>query len=261
MDIVDPLDGGAGITMVSIPAGSFLMGSKLRPLFWVYFSPSGRIDTMWNRERPVHAVTLDAFKMSTTEITQEQYKTVMGNNPSKFSGFYNLPVESVTWEDAATFCNKLSELTGIEPCYDLESWECDFSKEGFRLPTEAEWEYAARAGSSTEYYFGPTGSSLDRAVWYEDNSFSTTHPVGFKEANAAGLYDMSGNVWEWCNDYSSRYNCNSETNPKGGSAAYFLRVKRGGSWASVPDDCRSAARQAGHPRYVNYLTGFRVARR
>ncbi|HUU27166.1 MAG TPA: formylglycine-generating enzyme family protein [archaeon] len=255
VDIVSPLDEGIGIQMVQVSAGTFLMGSNLKPAFYIVITPIG-VDTVYNYERPVHAVTLDAFKISEMEITQEQYKTIMGTNPSKFMGFINLPVEGVSWYDAVTFCNKLSEQTGLEPCYNLETWECDYSKTGFRLPTEAEWEYACRAGIQLEYSSG----DLNRSAWYVANSSLITHSGGDQNPNNAGLFDMQGNVWEWCNDYHGRYHCGSETNPTGPAAGYF-RIMRGGSWASSADDCRSAARRCGNPNYGNTTIGFRVVRR
>jgi len=263
VDIVDPLDGGAAIEMVQISAGTFLMGSDLRPAWVVLidysFSPP-RVDTVYNYERPVHGVTVDAFKISKTEVTQEQFKSVAGYNPSRFWGFYNLPVENMSWQEAAVFCNKLSGITGLEPCYDLESWECDFSKEGFRLPTEAEWEYACRAGSDLEWIASPNSSGLWYTSWYITDSTFITHTVGSKEPNPAGLYDMTGNVWEWCNDFYRIYNCNSEINPTGPEFG-FLRARRGGSWASSAIDCRPAARTSGHPKWGNSVTGFRIVRR
>jgi formylglycine-generating enzyme required for sulfatase activity len=262
VDIVNPLDGGVGIKMVAISGGTFQMGSKLRPPFYTVLNiVTGELDTIYNRERPVHPVTLDPFKISTTEITQEQYKTVMGVNPANFqAGEYNLPVEKVSWEEAVTFCNKLSNLTGLDPCYNLETWECDFTRNGFRLPTEAEWEYAYRAGLNLEYIIGNDTRNLDRAAWSVSNSSLVTHPIATKDPNNAGLYDMAGNVWEWCYDYFGYYHCNSEVNPIGPSMGYY-RVQRGGSWASTADDCRAAARKTGDPKLGSTTAGFRVARR
>jgi len=261
VDIVNPLDGGVGIEMVAIPGGIFQMGSKLMPPFYTITLGSGELYTIYNRERPVHPVTLDPFKLSTTEITQEQYKTVMGVNPAKFqTGELNMPVDQVTWEEAVTFCNKLSKLTGLDTCYNLETWECDFTRNGFRLPTEAEWEYAYRAGLNLEYLSGNDTRDLERSAWYISNSSLSTHPVASLDPNAAGLYDMAGNVWEWCNDYFGLYNCNSEVNPIGPPIGYY-RVMRGGSWASAADECRAANRKTWESQRKYFAVGFRVARR
>jgi formylglycine-generating enzyme required for sulfatase activity len=234
------------ITMVPIPADNFQMGST-----------TGDPD-----EQPVHTVTLDySFQMSATEITQAQYEEAMGTNPSFFTGDNNRPVEQVSWYDAVTFCNRLSEAAGLEPCYDLSTWECDFSKNGYRLPTEAEWEYACRAGTTTNYNTGDSESDLDRAGWYDVNSGGTTHPVGQKDPNAWGLYDMHGNVWERCNDWYGVYSSESQTNPTGPESG-SIRVARGGSALNIADFSRSAYRSnyAG-PDYTSSVSGFRVVRR
>ena len=174
----------AAQTMVAIPSGNFQMGSL----------EGG------SNEQPIHAVALSAFYMSSTEITQGQFQARMGTNPSYFTGDDSRPVENVTWFDAVTFCNMLSTNQGLEPCYNLSTWTCDFSKNGYRLPTEAEWEYACRAGTTTRYHTGDNESNLALAGWYGGNSSSTLHPVAQKQGNPWGLYDMHGNVWEWCND-------------------------------------------------------------
>ncbi|HUU27996.1 MAG TPA: SUMF1/EgtB/PvdO family nonheme iron enzyme [archaeon] len=230
------------IEMLPIPAGTFQMGSN----------------TGWSDEQPVHTVTLSAFQMSKYEITQAQYQAVMGSNPSYFTGDDNRPVEQVSWYDAVTFCNKLSESAGLQPCYNLSTWSCDFTKNGYRLPTEAEWEYACRAGTSTEYYTGNTESDLDRAGWYDYNSGNTTHAVGGKLANAFGLYDMHGNVWEWCNDWYGSYSSENENNPQGPSSG-STRVIRGGSRSYDAYLCRSAFRTDYDPADRYYFSlGFRV---
>jgi len=235
-----------GITFVSIPGGTFQMGST----------------TGYSNEQPVHQVTVSAFQIGRYEITQAQYQAMMGTNPSRFTGDLNRPAEQVSWYDAVIFCNKLSESAGLQPCYNLSTFACDFTKSGFRLPTEAEWEYACRAGTATKYYTGDATSDLKRAGWYISNSGNTTHPVGQKEANAFGLYDMHGNVREWCNDYYfSIYYSQSEnaTNPQGPQTGSY-RVLRGGSWDNYDRYCRSANRHTDYPYYRHYTIGFRVIR-
>ena len=260
VDIVNPLDEGSDISLVQVAAGSFLMGSTLLPAYTIITSPGGGQYISYNPERPVHSVTVQGFKISTREITQEQYKAVMGVDPSKYSGFSDMPVEQVTWEQAAGFCNKLSEITGLELCYNLSTWECDFSRGGYRLPTEAEWEYTCRAGVPGEYAAAGSQEGLSRVAWYSGNSASTPHQVAILSANAAGLYDMQGNVWEWCNDRYGYYNCNSQADPRGPANGQF-RTARGGSWASTAEDCRVAARRAFDPKQANYTVGFRIVRR
>ena len=233
-----------GVKLVSIPAGSFQMGQH-------------------NIAGPVHSVTLSAFEMSVYEITQRQYMSVTGLSPSNFTGDGNLPVEKVSWFDAIKFCNALSTKADFEKFYNESSGACDFTKNGFRLPTEAEWEYACRAGSKTGYNLGGAESDLARAGWYSSNGNKKTHPAGEKMPNAWGLYDMHGNVWEWCNDWKGNYASGNQTNPTGiqtGSS----RVIRGGSWDSAghfAQDCRSANRNSRNPDVRSGTLGFRVVRR
>jgi len=238
----------AGIEYVVIPGGTFRMGD---------IQGGGGSD-----ERPVHDVTLTGFEMSATEITQWQYKDVTGNNPSYFRGT-NLPVEQVSWYDAVKYCNRLSDAAGLDRCYDVSSWSCDYSKKGFRLPTEAEWEYACRAGTETKYYTGDRESDLAEAGWYSGNSGFKTHPVGgLKTSNAYGLYDMHGNEWEWCNDwYDSGYYLSSPSTDPTGPSTGSGRVLRGGSWSYDASYCRSASRRRSHPTSASYSLGFRVVRR
>ncbi len=261
VDIVDPMDGGMDIEMVQLPAGTFLMGSNSQYTEYEMEIAEDVFITVYTWERPVHAVTLDVFKISSTEITQEQYRVVMGTSPSKFYGFDNLPVENVSWEDAVTFCNKLSEMTGLEPCYELASWECDFTRNGFRLPTEAEWEYACRGGSKLEWGSGSTGpGDLRHTAWFRENSYHTTNPVRSLAPNLAGLYDMQGNVLEWCNDFLGYYNCNHQTNPTGPSHGK-QRIVRGGAWASTAVDCRPSTRRGRFQDYKEPYLGFRIVSR
>ena len=234
------------LRMVRIPGGSFLMGSE-----------DGGGD-----EKPVNTVTLSGFEMSSTEITQAQYESVIGDNPSNFKLDNNRPVERVSWKDAITFCNKLSEKVGLGPCYNLTTGECDFSMSGFRLPTEAEWEYACRSESGLEYSLGDGESALDRVGWYARNSMENTHPVGQKTQNTWGLYDTHGNVWEWCNDWYGKnaYTTNGNNNPTGPKSGSD-KVLRGGSWIDGPKDCRSAKRRSYDPNDDYSDIGFRIARR
>jgi formylglycine-generating enzyme required for sulfatase activity len=224
--------------MMSIPAGTFLMGDTNTQLL-----NAGSAST------PVHSVTLGAFTMSQTLVTQAQYQSMMGVNPSSFDSGSTWPVESVNWYDAVWYCNKLSKLAGLDTVYTytgiyqgsgydtLASVAIDYSKNGYRLPTEAEFEYANRAGRATDYYWGrnyPPMTTADtlaidsNAVWYY-NSPASPQPVAKKLPNAWGLYDMSGNLWEWCNDWYGGYGATNQTNPTG-AASGSSRVQRGGSW-------------------------------
>jgi len=250
---LDPLPGEIeiiqGIELAFIPSGSFQMGTNNTDYDWLKHS------------RPVHTVSLDSFRIGVYEIAQEQYQEIMGTNPSNSPGYDKRPVEQVSWYDVVEFCNRLSVFAGLDSCYNLTSWECDFTKHGFRLPTEAEWEYACRAGTITNYYTGNSLNALDKAGWYEDNSGETTHPVGEKEPNAWGLYDMHGNVWEWCNDWwSDNYSGNSEHNPTGPNIGSY-RIFRGGSWTHDPYGCRSAYRVSYSPNNIDSDIGFRVVLR
>jgi len=260
VEILDRMEEGIDIELVQLPAGTFLMGSSSQYTEYEIEISEDEFVTLYTWERPVHAVTLDAFKISSTEITQEQYKKVMGVYPSKFAGFLNLPVENVSWQDAVAFCNELSEMTGLQPCYDLSSWQCDFSRNGFRLPTEAEWEYACRGGSDLEWGAGAGEGDLGRMAWFRGNSYNMTNPVRSLASNLAGLYDMQGNVWEWCNDFIGWYNCNHQTNPTGPSQGK-QRVVRGGCWASAAVDCRPSVRRGRYQDYKDRYLGFRIVRR
>ena len=231
-----------GITLVTIPAGSFEMGSE----------------NGYSMEKPVHTVTLDGFEMSSTEITQAQYEAVTGTNPSYYSDDADNPVETVSWVDAAKFCNLLSDKLEYGRCYDETTWKCDFSANGFRLPTEAEWEYACRAGTTTKYYTGDTKDDLRRAGWFDRDG---TMPVGQKEPNAWGLYDMHGNVAEYCYDlYDPEYYSSSPVNNPTGPDSGNDHVIRGGSWAKTDDGCRVSFRTA-YTYFLAYATGFRIVRR
>ena len=216
----------SGIEMVLIPGGSFEMGSA-----------KGTPD-----EAPVHKVQISPFWMDRREVVQEEFKKYQLPDPSHFKG-PGQPLEQINWTDATLYCNERSRAEGLEPCYDEQTWECNFSANGYRLPTEAEWEYACRAGSSASYGFGDSSSQLKERAWYADNSSGKTHPVGQKRPNAWGLYDMHGNVAEWCNDrYLEGYYQQSPDNDPRGPAQGKERVLRGGAWNSTAESCRSAYR-------------------
>ncbi|MFO0164879.1 MAG: SUMF1/EgtB/PvdO family nonheme iron enzyme [Microcystis sp.] len=227
------LPNGVTLEMVGLPAGQFLMGS-----------PDSDPDARDN-EKPQHQVKVNSFAIGKYPVTQAQYQAVMGTNPSRFQNNPQNPVEDVSWNDAQAFCQKLSQITG----------------KTYRLPTEAEWEYACRAGTTTRFYFGDDANQLGDYAWYKGNSQQTTHPVGQKKPNAWGLYDMSGNVWEWCED---DWHDNYIGAPKDGSA--WLKngndnrsPLRGGSWYNVPANCRSAYRNFTYrPDYSLINDGFRV---
>ena len=228
-----------GMKLALIPAGDFLMGS---PDSDMSKSPD---------EIPQHRVRITRpFYLGVCPVTQAEYERVMGVNPSNFKyAGPTAPVEKVSWEDAQEFCRRLSELSA-----ELEAGRV------YRLPTEAEWEYACRAGSQTVYSFGGSAASLGDYAWYKGNSNNTTHAVGQKRANAWGLYDMHGNVWEWCSDWYNRgYYANSPVDDPSRPTAGSRRVGRGGGWLSDAGLCRSAARLGDTPGFRIFYLGFRLA--
>jgi formylglycine-generating enzyme required for sulfatase activity len=244
---VDTADLGGGVKMelVWVPTGSFQMGSTRSEQDWAVSQGAKR--ELVEPEGPVHTVELDGFWMGKTEVTQEQYEAVMGKNPSNFKGGKN-PVEEVSWNDAADFCRKLTDKVG----------RASSPAKSFRLPTEAEWEYACRAGSTTRFCFGDSDNGLDEYAWYDGNSGKTTHPVGEKKANEWGLYDMHGNVYEWCGDWcADKYSAGSAKNPTGLSSGSF-REFRGGCWGNPARYCRSAFRSGFVPGGAHYILGFRA---
>jgi len=211
--------------MIAIPAGTFIMGSP---------------DNEANRgnDEAQHEVSLSAFYIGETSITQAQWYAVMGTNPSEGIASDDCPVENVSWDDIQDFLLELNTKSSRQ----------------YRLPTEAEWEYAARGGQPYQY----AGSNkLDDVAWYDSNSGGKTHSVKDKRPNTYGLYDMSGNVWEWCCDWYGTYASNSQTNPQGASSG-INRVYRGGSWGSRSEYCRVAARRGGAPSYRSSYFGFRL---
>ena len=243
---------GDGYEATLIPSGSFTMGCT---------SEQGA--DCRDSEKPSHQVTLSrSFYLLKHEVTQELYEKVMGENPSYFKGSQR-PVEEVSWYAAVRFANKLSELEGREECYQIGGGEepsvgwSNKSCRGWRLPTESEWEYAARGNADYKY---AGSNTLDEVGWYDDNSGDETHPVGQKKANGFGLYDMSGNVWEWVWDRYGEYDGSPKTDPVGGVESSF-RVLRGGSWRNRALFARASYRD----RYLpsdrsNRSIGFRVLR-
>jgi len=198
--------------------------------------------------KPVHTVTVSSFSISKYEVTQKEWQEIMGTNPSFFKGD-NLPVECVSWYDAIEYCNKRSLKEGLTPAYrgSGDNITCDCNANGYRLPTEAEWEFAAKGGGKdylTTQYSG--SNSVDAVAWYYDNSEGRTHPVGTKVANSLGIYDMSGNVFEWCWDWMEIYSSSFQTDPRG-SASGINRVFRGGSWNISVDFAGSARRFSTSP--------------
>jgi formylglycine-generating enzyme required for sulfatase activity len=192
-------------------------------------------------DEPVHVVKLSSFNIGKYEVTQAQWTAVMGNNPSSFSGCENCPVENVSWNDAQQYISKLNSQTG----------------KNYRLPTEAEWEYAAKGGKSSKGYTYSGSNDLNSVAWNTENSGTKTHAVGGKQANELGVYDMTGNVWEWCSDWYGTYNSYSETNPTGASSGQF-RVLRGGCWGDCANLCRPAARIRDDPGGRSGYGGFRL---
>jgi tetratricopeptide (TPR) repeat protein len=209
-------------------------------------------------EKPVHQVTVSGFYMGKYEVTQKEYRELMGTNPSNFKGD-NLPVENVSWHEAIEYCNKRSRKEGLTAAYTVNGTNVTWNRNanGYRLPTEAEWEYACRAGTTTAYN---TGASInDNIGWYGDNSGDKTHPVGQKPANAWSLYDMHGNVWEWCWDRYGDYSSGAQMDPVGASSGPD-RVSRGGGWRDYAVVARSAYRDPISPTFQSSSLGFRLAR-
>jgi formylglycine-generating enzyme required for sulfatase activity len=240
----------AGIKMVLIPAGTFEMGSIHEK----------------EDEAPPHTVMIDAFLMDRTEVTQEQFARLEMADPSHFKNPKN-PVEQINWPQAILFCNRRSEAEGFQPCYNEVTLECSYQASGYRLPTEAEWEYACRAGSTTTYSFGNDSRSLGEHAWFAENSFRKTHSVAQKRPNPWGLFDMHGNVAEWCNDvYAKDYYKRGPLNNPRGPEEGQLFVLRGGGWASGPEQLRSSARLGETPGFgdaclARDAIGFRCVRK
>ena len=221
---------GVQFKMVRVEGGTFQMGAT-----------SEQGSDAYDDEYPVHSVTLSDYYIGQTEVTQELWEAVMGSNPSYFEGDNQYPVENVSWNDCQEFIEKLNRLTG----------------KNFRLPTEAEWEYAARGGNKSKGYKYSGSNDADAVAWYYDNSGSKTHPVATKQSNELGLYDMSGNVWEWCQDWYGKYSSHSQSNPKGANTG-SIRVLRGGSWFFKARSVRVSNRIINTPDYRNTNDGLRL---
>ena len=217
---------GVSFKMIAVKGGTFQMGN----------------DDWYEWGKPVHQVTLSDYYIGETEVTQELWNAVMGSNPSYFTGNMQRPVEQVSWIDCQTFISKLNQLTGAT----------------FRLPTEAQWEYAARGGNKSKGSIYSGSNEIDEVAWYWDNSSFTTHPVKTKAPNELGIYDMSGNVWEWCSDWSGSYSSAAQTDPTGPATGSY-RVIRGGSWYFEALLCRVAFRTSNTPSYSFRDLGLRLA--
>lgn len=220
---------GVSFKMVYVAGGTFTMGATSEQ--------GGDAD---NEENPAHYVTLSNYYIGETEVTQALWKAVMGSNPSFRKGVA-LPVEQVSWDDCQEFVRRLNVRTGRH----------------FRLPTEAEWEYAARGGSKSRGFKYSGSNNLDEVAWHKDNSGKKTHPVARKRPNELGLYDMSGNVWEWCSDWYGSYSNSAQTNPTGPNTGSD-RVRRGGSWSYNAWFCRVSDRYFNYPSFRYYCLGFRL---
>ncbi len=252
-------------SFVLIEGGIFQMGSNTGSLM----------------EQPVHQVTLSSFYLSKYELSQWKYKKIMKDNPSYFSADTLRPVEEVSWYNAIEYCNKRSIKEGLTPCYNYSiygndpafwplGWDsdynnyvnltCNWNVNGYRLPTEAEWEFAARGGILTNNYLYSGSNDLGTVGWFFSNAGSASHPLGLKQPNELGIHDMSGNNWEWCWDIYDSYQNGEQINPTG-AVSGIHRVLRGGSWMYQPDFCRVANRNHGYtPTSFNCNIGFRLCR-
>ena len=230
---------GVSFNMIAVTGGTFTMGATAE-----------QGSDAYSDEKPAHQVTLSDYCIGETEVTQELWQAVMGSNPSYFTGNLQRPVEQVSWNDCQEFIKKLNQLTG----------------KTFRLPTDAEWEYAARGGSQSQGYKYAGSNTIGDVAWYYDNSYNKgsshpdygTHPVGQKHPNELGLYDMSGNVWEWCQDWYGDYSSGSQTNPNGPSSGSY-RVGRGGGWDDNARFCRVSYRGGSTPALRFFNLGLRLA--
>lgn len=226
--------------MVKLPGGTFMMGTE--------YGDGSKI--------PVHKVTVSPFHIGKYDVTQKQYSEIIGTNPSYFTGD-DLPVEQVSWYDAVNFCNRLSVKSGLKPYYMINGKNVTITGgNGFRLPTEAEWEYACRGGTTTVYYWG--NELNGDYCWHLYNPGGKTHSVGQKKPNAYGLYDMTGNVWQLCWDWYSKDPgpANDPHGPENGD----YRLRRGGSWLNISNNLHSASGDYYMPYGRDSDMGFRLAR-
>jgi formylglycine-generating enzyme required for sulfatase activity len=271
---------GVNFNMVKVEGGTFTMGAT-----------SEQGENTYDNEKPTHQVTLSDFSISSTEVTQALWKAVMGGWPdTEYNPDYtfdfegddktysygkgdNYPMYFVSWEDivgtdASSIGYTINEITYYKNgfCYKLSELVGDGKQ--FRLPTEAEWEYAARGGNKATTQTKYSGSNnIDEVAWYwkddnndyENDNGCGSHEVGKKKANALGLYDMSGNVWEWCSDWLGEYSSNAQTNPTGPTDGSYHRVLRGDHWHDGVGDCRVSYRNGTHPSYIDCFIGFRLA--
>ncbi len=238
-----------GVEMALIAVGTFTMGSE------------SNIEA----DEPAHRVSVSAFYIDTHEVTQGEFQRLMGKNPSLWKDPQN-PVEQIRWHQAAAYCNARSREERLRPAYDEKTWAFDFAADGFRLPTEAEWEYACRAGTATAWFFGDSPAKLGDYAWFRDNCMRTPQAVGAKLPNPWRLYDLYGNVWEWCHDFYAEdyYKRSPERDPRGPEKGN-TRVIRGGAWSSKASQCRSSYRDQEYPEFTdvcfaadrNGLIGFR----
>ena len=230
---------GVSFTMVTVEGGTFTMGATAE-----------QGSDAYSDESPTHQVTLSSYNIGQTEVTQALWIAVMGSNPSCFQGDLNRPVEQVSWNDCQQFIARLNQITG----------------KTFRFPTEAEWEYAARGGNKSQANKYAGSNTISDVAWYIDNCYALgssnpdygTHAVATKAPNELGLYDMSGNVWEWCQDWYGSYSSSAQTNPTG-SVSGSNRVRRGGSWVCLSRYCRVSRRQQDAPTIADDHLGFRLA--
>ena len=253
--------------MKLVESGSFQMGTSETSLIK---------KEMARGEMPAHNVDVDGFYIGIYEVTQKQWRDIMNDNPGKFKGCDDCPVESVSWWGAVKYCNYRSIKEGLTPCYSYkeetnpDNWpsqkynykkiSCDINSKGYRLPTEAEWEFAAKGGNETKSYKYSGSDKIEEVAWYKANSDKKTHPVGEKKPNELGLYDMSGNVREWCNDWYDElyYSISPRNNPMGQDTGQY-RVLRGGSWVDFKYSLGVTQRMNNPPESRDGF-GFRVAR-